>query len=166
MLLLSRRWALCAAAALVGSSSFASAGRPASRSLSSLLSLRGGEGELQAALFDFDGTLAQSEDTHRETFSTLLGFELTPEYWNAKCVGNSPRSILEKHLSSERLAAGASVDQLLQRRLESPLPSPNARHASCMRPLSALPSPNARHASCMRPLSALQSADRLQDSAL
>lgn len=108
-----RRLALCAALTS-GGGGLVSARVTPSRSLASALNLRGGQ--LQACFFDFDGTLAQSEDTHRQTFSELLGFELTPDYWNAKCVGNSPRSILEKHLAPERLAAGETVDGLLQRR--------------------------------------------------
>eukprot|EP00962_Isochrysis_galbana_P031937 scaffold10457_cov106-Isochrysis_galbana.AAC.4 len=83
-----RRLALCAALTS-GGGGLVSARVTPSRSLASALNLRGGQ--LQACFFDFDGTLAQSEDTHRQTFSELLGFELTPDYWNAKCVGNSPR---------------------------------------------------------------------------
>ena len=90
----------------------------AARARSLLLALRGGRAD--AALFDFDGTLVQSEDTHRKTFGQLLGFELTVEYWNQKCVGTSPKQILLKHLPPERLASGEeTVDQLLVRR---PLP--------------------------------------------
>jgi len=103
---------------------FALATPASARLLSAALNLRGGQ--VQAALFDFDGTLAQSEDTHRRTFSELLGFELTPDYWNAKCVGNSPRSILEKHIAPERLEAGETVDGLLQRRCLRKLPNPPA----------------------------------------
>jgi hypothetical protein len=111
-----RRLALCAALTSYSGGLVCARAVP-SRSLASVLNLRGGQ--LQGALFDFDGTLAQSEEVHRLTFSELLGYELTPDYWNAKCVGNSPRSILEKHIAPERLAAGETVDGLLQRRCHS-----------------------------------------------
>ena len=43
---------------------------------------RGGGGlAFDAALFDFDGTLAQSEGLHRLAFSEVLGVEIDEEEW-------------------------------------------------------------------------------------
>jgi len=87
-----------------------------------LLALRGGAAgysgkHIEACLFDFDGTLAQSEDTHRRTFSEILGFELTEEYWNTHCVGHSPRKLLETNMPSGRLdELGETFDALLVKR--------------------------------------------------
>jgi len=87
---------------------------------SRLLALRGGARKaVEACLFDFDGTLAQSEDTHRRTFSEILGVELTEEHWNAKCVGSQPRLLLEQNLPPGRLEAlNETLDGLLVRRSE------------------------------------------------
>jgi len=81
---------------------------------SPLLRLRGGR--VEAALFDFDGTLVQSEDVHRRSFGTVLGVELSEEYWNSKCVGRSPRMIMEQNLPDGRLRAGETIDDLLKER--------------------------------------------------
>ena len=67
----------------------------------SLLRLRGGR--VEACLFDFDGTLVQSEDVHRRSFGTVLGVELSEDYWNSHCVGRSPRMIMEHTLPAHRL---------------------------------------------------------------
>ena len=93
---------------------------PAAEALAApLLRLRGGScPAAEACLFDFDGTLAQSEDTHRRSFSTVLGKELTEEFWNAECVGRSPRMIMEANLPPGHLQPGQTIDDLLTRRSE------------------------------------------------
>ena len=91
--------------------------RASQQPLSRLLALRGGN-LFQAALFDFDGTLCQSEDVHRMAFSEVLGVPLDEEYWNTQCVGNNPRDIIVKHLPEGRLKPGETVDDLLRRRGE------------------------------------------------
>lgn len=50
------------------------------------------------------GTLCQSEQVHRVSFGTVLGVELSEAHWNANCVGNSPRAIMEEHLPEGRSA--------------------------------------------------------------
>lgn len=71
-------------------------------------------------MFDFDGTLVQSEDTHRQTFSKVLNVELTEEYWNSECVGHSPRSLVERLLPDGRLEelGVADIDGVLAKRSE------------------------------------------------
>ena len=116
--LLSGGAALCAGAKLRSCAPLAPAGSAAA---ARLLSLRGGGASkrIEACLFDFDGTLAQSEDTHRRTFSEILGFELTEDYWNAHCVGNSPRKLLETNMPEGRLEElGETIDRLLVKRSE------------------------------------------------
>lgn len=95
-----------------------SADRASQRPLSRLLSLRGGSAPFSAALFDFDGTLVDSEDVHRRSFSEVLGVTLDEDYWNAQCVGHSPRDIMTRHLPEGRLKPGESVDTLLRQRGE------------------------------------------------
>ena len=79
------------------------------------LQLRGG-GSVEACLFDFDGTLVQSEDVHRRSFCTVLGVELSEEFWNSECIGKSPKLIMEENLPDGRLADGQTVDDLLTER--------------------------------------------------
>ena len=96
-----------------------SAERASPRPLSQLLALRGGgSAPFSAALFDFDGTLVDSEDVHRLSFSEVLGITLDEDYWNTQCVGHSPRDIMTKHLPEGRLQPGESVDTLLRQRGE------------------------------------------------
>ena len=96
-----------------------SAVRAPQRPPSRLLALRGGgSAPFTAALFDFDGTLVDSEDVHRRSFSDVLGVTLDEDYWNTQCVGHSPRDIMTRHLPEGRLKAGESVDTLLQQRGE------------------------------------------------
>lgn len=71
---------------------------------------------MDACLFDFDGTLVQSEDVHRRSFSAVLGVELPVDHWNKHCVGRSPRTIMEAHVPAERLRDGVSIDDLLLER--------------------------------------------------
>jgi phosphoglycolate phosphatase-like HAD superfamily hydrolase len=52
---------------------------------------------VKAVLFDFDGSLVQSEETHRLSFSAVLGRELDHETWYTKCVGRRPLSILQEY---------------------------------------------------------------------
>ena len=92
---------------------------PAESALSRLWALRGGgSAPFLAALFDFDGTLVDSEDVHRRSFSDVLGVTLEEDYWNTQCVGHSPRDIMTRHLPEGRLKPGESIDSLLQQRGE------------------------------------------------
>lgn len=90
--------------------------------ISAWLSFSGGSTEPASpclgALWDFDGTLCQSEHVHRTSFGAVLGVELSEEHWYANCVGNSPRAIMEQHLPDGRLQPGETIDDLLQRRGE------------------------------------------------
>jgi len=88
----------------------------AAASLRTALQLRGGAGSVEACLFDFDGTLVQSEDVHRRSFCTVLGVELTEDYWNHECVGKSPKLIMEENLPDGSLAVGQTIDDLLTER--------------------------------------------------
>ncbi len=87
----------------------------------SLLGLRGGDAgppdAVLAALFDFDGTLVQSEETHRQTFERVLSVPLPVEYWNAKCVGTSPRKLMEAHLQPDAALEGETLDETIDRLL-------------------------------------------------
>ena len=84
---------------------------------SALSRLRGGGGiACEAALFDFDGTLAQSEPLHRLAFSEVLGVEIEEEEWETKCVGTSPAKVMADRLPDGRLAAGETIDDLLAQR--------------------------------------------------
>ena len=78
----------------------------------SLSRLRGGGGlAFDGALFDFDGTLAQSEGLHRLAFSEVLGATISEEEWES-CIGTSPAQVI-----AERLPEGETVEALLVRRL-------------------------------------------------
>ena len=82
-----------------------------------LLQLRGGGGlAFEAALFDFDGTLAQSEGLHRLAFGEVLGVEIDEEEWETKCVGTSPAKVIADRLPEGRLAPGETIDDLLDQR--------------------------------------------------
>jgi len=79
--------------------------------------LRGGGGlAFDAALFDFDGTLAQSEGLHRLAFSEVLGVTIDEEEWETRCVGTSPAKVMADHLPEGRLAPGETIDSLLAER--------------------------------------------------
>ena len=87
-----------------------------------ILRLRGGEAEaadahpIRAVLFDFDGTLALSEDIHRRAFSEVLGFELTVDHWEQNCVGSNPTALIDRHLpqSPRTLGPDESAATLLE----------------------------------------------------
>ena len=84
---------------------------------STLWRLRGGGGlAFDAALFDFDGTLAQSEPLHRLAFSEVLGKEIGVEEWETRCVGTSPPKLIAARIDPARLAAGETIDGLLKQR--------------------------------------------------
>jgi len=70
---------------------------------------------IAAALFDFDGTLAQSEDTHRRTFAKVLDREeeMDTEFWESNCVGHSPPDIIRRYRKPD---ATHSVEELLAER--------------------------------------------------
>lgn len=85
--------------------------------LASLSRLRGGGGlAYDAALFDFDGTLADSEGLHRLAFSEVLGVTIEEEEWETKCVGTSPAKVMGDRLPEGRLAPGETIDDLLDQR--------------------------------------------------
>jgi len=95
----------------------------ADRRLTAALALRGGSSPSPAppclaALWDFDGTLCQSEDVHRKSFSAVLGVELSEQHWTGACIGRPPRDIMEAHLPAGRLKPGETIDDLLRRRAE------------------------------------------------
>jgi HAD superfamily hydrolase (TIGR01509 family) len=94
------------------------ASRGGARSSSAaLLQLRGGGGlAYDAALFDFDGTLAQSEGLHRLAFSKVLGRTIEVEEWETRCVGTSPAKVMADHLPEGRLGPGETIDDLLVQR--------------------------------------------------
>mmetsp|Transcript_31191 Transcript_31191/g.56576 ORF Transcript_31191/g.56576 Transcript_31191/m.56576 type:complete len:293 (+) Transcript_31191:61-939(+) len=66
-----------------------------------------------ACLFDFDGTIAQSEDLHRRTFAEVLGVDLSPDFWNRQCVGNTPKHIIEKQRREED---SRPVEEIIEKR--------------------------------------------------
>jgi len=68
-----------------------------------------GHSPVRAVLFDFDGSLVQSEECHRKSFSAVLGKELDHDTWYTKCVGRSPWDILDEH----RHETAPSADELL-----------------------------------------------------
>lgn len=87
------------------------------RSVRSSASSDGGRAAapVRAVLFDFDGSLVQSEETHRLSFSAVLKRDLDHETWYTKCVGRRPLTILEefRHPDSppaEELAALLKAD--------------------------------------------------------
>ena len=70
---------------------------------------------IRAVLFDFDGSLVQSEETHRLSFSAVLQRDLDRETWYTKCVGRRPLSILSEYRQAdappaEELAALLKAD--------------------------------------------------------
>ena len=76
--------------------------------------LRGGGGlAFDAALFDFDGTLAQSEGLHRLAFGQVLGKEIDEEDWELNCVGTSPAKLIADRLPEGRTE---TIDELLDQR--------------------------------------------------
>merc|ERR550514_515966 len=85
-----------------------------------------------ACLFDFDGTLAQSEDTHRKTFAQILQRcpekEMDMSFWESNCVGHAPPEIIRKlrkpeaaHSVEEMVAARAALFEEAIERGELPL---------------------------------------------
>ena len=91
----------------------AAAGTPTS----AIRRLRGGGGlAFDAALFDFDGTLVQSEGLHRLAFSEVLGITINEEEWERDSVGNSPAKVMSDRLPEGRLAPGETIDDLLLQR--------------------------------------------------
>ena len=66
-----------------------------------------------AALFDFDGTLAQSEDTHRKTFEQILDKEMDMAFWESQCVGHAPPEIIRRFRKQD---AVHSVEEMVEAR--------------------------------------------------
>lgn len=72
---------------------------------------------VRAVLFDFDGSLVQSEEAHRLSFSAVLGRDLDRATWYSKCVGRGPTTILREFRapdspSVEELAALLKADAI------------------------------------------------------
>jgi len=108
--------AVVASATCASSIAMQSARRAAARP-TVISRLRGGGGlAFEAALFDFDGTLAQSEDLHRQAFGEVLGKQIDVEEWETKCVGTSPPKLVADRVDPARLAAGETIDALLEQR--------------------------------------------------
>lgn len=83
----------------------------------SVYRLRGGGGlAFDAALFDFDGTIAQSEGLHRLAFSEVLGVTIPKDEWEMQCVGTSPAQLMADRLPPGRLSPGETIDDLLMQR--------------------------------------------------
>ena len=74
---------------------------------------------ISAALFDFDGTLAQSEDTHRKTFAEILGRDpekdMDMAFWEQHCVGHAPPEIIRRHRKPD---ATHSVEEMVEARAQ------------------------------------------------
>lgn len=84
---------------------------PATRQTTRALArLRGGGGlAFDAALFDFDGTLVQSEGLHRLAFGVVLGEPIDEEEWEQHCVGTSPAKLMADRLPPGRLKPGETI---------------------------------------------------------
>ena len=83
---------------------------PCQSEATALLQLRGGGGlAFDAALFDFDGTLAQSEDLHRLAFSEVLGVTIDEEDWENNCVGTSPQKLMADRLPENTVRVSQQV---------------------------------------------------------
>jgi beta-phosphoglucomutase-like phosphatase (HAD superfamily) len=93
---------LCALPSLVGLAGAFSVGRPP-------MPVRG-------ALFDFDNTLVQSEELHRQCYGLVLGEEIDERTWVTDCVGTSPRELLARRLPAGRLRPGETIDDLIEQR--------------------------------------------------
>ena len=52
-------------------------------------------GKPRAILFDFDGSLAQSEEAHRKRFVAACGVECDVDRWMDHCVGQSTEWIVD-----------------------------------------------------------------------
>ena len=52
-------------------------------------------GNPRAVLFDFDGSLAQSEEAHRKRFVAACGVECDVDRWMDHCVGHSTEWIVD-----------------------------------------------------------------------
>lgn len=67
---------------------------------------------LQAVLFDFDGSLVQSEESNRRAFSAVLNRDLDPDTWYGRCVGRRPADILEEYRSEDAPAVEELIPEL------------------------------------------------------
>ena len=76
----------------------------------------GGGPAVRACLFDFDNTLVQSEELHRQCYGAVLGEEIDQATWESECVGTSPRELLERRLPAGRLGPGETIDNLIDQR--------------------------------------------------
>ena len=75
----------------------------------------------RAVLFDFDGSLAQSEEAHRKRFVAATGVACDSARWDAECVGRNTEWIVCHLLGVEEppaevralLPAGAAARQTM-----------------------------------------------------
>ena len=95
---------------------------------------------IAAALFDFDGTLAQSEDTHRRTFAKILDISMDMDFWETYCVGHAPPEIIARyrkpdalHSVEELVAARAALFEDAIERGELPLTGGTHELLACLR---------------------------------
>mmetsp|Transcript_20414 Transcript_20414/g.60864 ORF Transcript_20414/g.60864 Transcript_20414/m.60864 type:complete len:235 (+) Transcript_20414:171-875(+) len=72
----------------------------------------------RAVLFDFDGSLAQSENAHRKRFAAATGVDVSEARWFAECVGHDSAWIVAHLLGRED--APAEVLRDLAARAASP----------------------------------------------
>ena len=68
----------------------------------------------RAVLFDFDGSLAQSEEAHRKRFVAATGVACDSARWDAECVGRNTEWIV-CHLLGVDEAPAAVIEDLRQR---------------------------------------------------
>lgn len=69
---------------------------------------------IKAVLFDFDGVIVDSEESHRETFMALLPLKIGRERWYREFAGTGSRRIFERLL--EEAGETGNVDALVERR--------------------------------------------------
>jgi beta-phosphoglucomutase len=72
-----------------------------------------------AAIFDLDGTIAQSSDLHLRTFNDVLkelGITIRKDAWYSLYEGTGARHIFEEVLAKHGLLGTTDVDSLLERR--------------------------------------------------
>lgn len=67
----------------------------------------------RACFFDFDGTIADSEDLHRRSFARVLKVDISPETWEKECVGHTELENLEK---MRRAGESRSTETLIAER--------------------------------------------------
>ena len=72
---------------------------------------------IKAALFDLDGTIAESEALHREAFNQLLqqwGLRITKKDWSGKFIGTGSRFIAQWYIRKYHLPV--DLDEFVEQR--------------------------------------------------